>query len=90
LAIPFAIYTIETGLCLLAIIIFVDETYYDRHMPVAAASSRGSKVMRMIGISQWRSHSQRISFREAMYRPFTVLFKAPVAICALYYMITMA
>lgn len=32
----FAVYAIETALCLIAIVLFVDETYYDRRILMAS------------------------------------------------------
>jgi MFS family permease len=86
----FGVYTIETGLCLIAIILFVDETYYDRRIPPESQPPRGSRMMRMIGISQWRSRHLRNTFSQAMSRPFIALSKIPVAIAAFYYLITFA
>jgi hypothetical protein len=84
------VYTIETGLCLIAIILFVDETYYDRHIPLESQPPRGSRMMRMIGVSQWKSRNLRNTFGQAMSRPFIVLSKLPVAIASFYYLITFA
>ena len=86
----FGVYTVETGLCLIAIILFVDETYYDRRIPPESQPPRGSKLMRMIGVSQWRSRRTRNTFGQAMSRPFIVLSKLPVAISVFYYLITFA
>lgn len=86
----FRVYTIETGLCLIAIILFVDETYYDRRILPESQPPRGSRMMNMIGVSQWRSRSLRNSFPQAVSRPFIVLSKLPVFLTSFYYLITFA
>jgi nitrate/nitrite transporter NarK len=86
----FGVYAIETALCLIAIVLFVDETYYDRRIPMASQPARGSKLMRLIGVSQWRSRALRNSFGHAMLRPWILLSKVPVALASFYYMITFA
>jgi hypothetical protein len=86
----FGVYTIQTGLCLLAIIFVVDETYYDRHIPVTSQPPRYSKFSRMVGVSQWKSRHLRNTFGQAMLRPAIMITKAPVAITTFYYMITVA
>ncbi|KZT19176.1 MFS general substrate transporter [Neolentinus lepideus HHB14362 ss-1] len=86
----FWIYTIETGLCLAATVLFADETYYNRKLPAAQQPPRGKRWERLVGISQWRSRHLRNSFREAMMRPVLVLMKPVVALSTLYYLITFA
>lgn len=86
----FGLYTIMTGLCLIAIVIFADETYYDRRIPVAAQPTRGSHFSRMIGIAQWRSRQHRNTLGQALQRPIIAISKLPIFLTALYYMLTFA
>lgn len=86
----FGLYTIMTGLCLIFIMIFADETYYDRRIPVDSQPARGSHFSRMIGIAQWKSRQQRNTFGQALQRPFIAISKLPVLLTTLYYMLTFA
>ena len=70
--------------------LFGDETYYDRRIPMELQPPRGSRLSRMIGIPQWKSKRLRNSFAQAIARPFIVLFKVPVALTGFYYLITFA
>ena len=86
----FGVYTIETALCLLAIVFFVDETYYDRRIPILQQPARRSHFARLIGTEQWRTRRLRNTFGEAVSRPFRILFKLPVLISLMYYVPTFA
>lgn len=86
----FGVYTIETGLCLIAIVIFVDETFYDRKLPKEQRTPRKSKLQRLIGIEQWRSRHQRSTFKQALMRPVRVICKPIVLLSSIYYMLTFA
>ncbi|CAI7581083.1 unnamed protein product [Penicillium pancosmium] len=76
----FGLYAIETGLCLIAIIIFVDETYYDRKTVQPELVPNGPRWQRMLGIQQVRSGYIKNSFGEAVMRPVTIICK-PVVFC---------
>ncbi|EEP78267.1 conserved hypothetical protein [Uncinocarpus reesii 1704] len=86
----FGIYSIMTGLCLIAVILFVDESYYDRKIPADQQPQRGSRWKRMIGIEQWQSHLMKNTFKDAMMRPLIVISKPPVMVTMLYYLFTFA
>jgi len=81
---PFGIYTIETGLCLIALILFLDETYYNRRIPEDQQPKRKSRLLRLIGAEQWRSRSQRSTFREAVMRLVKVMMKPTLLISSFY------
>lgn len=87
---PFWIYTIETGLCLIGIILFVDETYYNRRIPRSEQPPRQSRMLRLIGIEQWRSRKQRNTFLQAVLRPIRVVMKPTVFISVVYFLFTFA
>lgn len=86
----FGLYSIETGLCFIAIILFFDETFYNRRIPINQQPPRRSRLLRMIGIEQWRSRSQRSSFFEAMKRPLQMIIRLPVLLAVFYYLLTFA
>ena len=84
----FGVYSIETGLCLFAIILFLDETYYNRKL--AQQPPRGSRWKRMLGLEQRRSGLVQTSFMEAVSRPAVMITKPPVFLSTFYYLITFA
>lgn len=85
--VPFWFYTALTALCLLLTVLFMDETYYDRKLPPTSQPSRGNRLLRLVGVEQWRSRKQRNTFPEAIMRSFKVLTKPTVAISCLYYLL---
>jgi hypothetical protein len=87
---PFWVYTIETGLCLVATILFVDKTYYDRRIPTAQQLPKKSRLLRIIGVEQMRSRHQHNTFFQAMMRPVYVILKPTVFISTIYYLLTFA
>lgn len=87
---PFWLYTIETGLCLIAVILLADETYYDRMLSYEKQPPRQSRFLRLIGIEQWRSRHLRNGFGEAMMRAFRTIARPVVLLADFYYMCTFA
>ncbi|KAL8795388.1 MAG: hypothetical protein Q9195_002129 [Heterodermia aff. obscurata] len=87
---PFWIYTIETGLCLIGIVLFLDETYYDRRISVEDQPTRQSRWLRMVGTEQYRSRHLRNTFLQAMARPLKVILKPTVFISTIYFLFTFA
>ncbi|KAJ5888676.1 hypothetical protein N7495_008717 [Penicillium taxi] len=86
----FGVYAIETGLCLIAIILFMDETYYDRKTGQPELVTSGPRWQRMIGIQQYRTNYTQISFKNACMRPLTMICKPVVFIMTIYYLLTFA
>jgi len=86
----FGLYSIMTGVCLIMIMLFADETYYDRRISMDQQPSRGSHISRMLGIAQWRSRKQRNTIGQAVQRPIIVLSKLPTFLSAFYYLLTFA
>ena len=82
---PFWIYTIMSGLCLGGIALFLDETYYDRRIPLDKQPQRKSRILRVIGIEQYRSRHLRNTFTQALMRPIKVIFKPTVFISTTYF-----
>ncbi|KAL8943019.1 MAG: hypothetical protein Q9216_001307 [Gyalolechia sp. 2 TL-2023] len=85
---PFWVYTIEVGLAVIAIVTCMDETYYNRQIPINLQPPRKSRFMRLIGIEQFRSRHLRSTFGRAMLRPIQALFKVPVFLSTVYYVAT--
>ncbi|KAJ5756898.1 uncharacterized protein N7511_007080 [Penicillium nucicola] len=83
---PFWIYTIMTGLALLGVVLFGEETYYDRRIPASDQPVPQSRWLRLIGVEQWRSRSQRNSLRQAVSRSFVVLRKPIIILTNFYYL----
>lgn len=81
---------IVSALCWLAVLALVDETYYNRQIPADRLSERRSRLLRLIGIEQWKSRDQRSSFRQALLRPFLAIVKLPVLLSFGYYIFTFA
>lgn len=87
---PFWIYTIETGLCLLGIVLFLDETYYDRRIPIDKQPPHQSRLLRLVGFEQYQSRHLRNTFLQAMIRPVKVILKPTVLISTVYFCFTFA
>lgn len=83
-----------TSLCLLAIILVGDETYYDRRIPAVERPIRkrgiAGHVSRLIGIEQYRNRHLRNTFLQACMRPIHVILKPTVFISCLWYLLTFA
>ncbi|KAF9892637.1 hypothetical protein FE257_001039 [Aspergillus nanangensis] len=86
----FGVYSIETGLCLIAIILFVDETYYDRKTSQPDLVPNGPRWKRMIGMQQFQAKYIKNSPLDAAKRPVIMFFKPVVFLATLYYMLTFA
>ncbi|KAJ5287124.1 hypothetical protein N7478_002810 [Penicillium angulare] len=86
----FGIYTIETGLCLIAIILFVEETYYDRHTIQPELVPNAPRWHRVIGIQQIQTKYIKNSFKDAIMRPFVILGKPVVVLAVFFYLLTFA
>lgn len=88
--VPFWVYTAETVLALVLTILFVEETFYDRRITPSAQPSSGTRVSRLLGISQYRSRHLRNSLIQAFSRIFIVIAKPTVFLACLYYLLTFA
>jgi MFS family permease len=86
----FGLLTIMIGLCLIAIVLFVDETFYHRHIPLSERPVPKSRIKRLIGIEQWHSRKQRSTFWQAFMRPWQVIAKPTVFLSMVYYALTFA
>jgi nitrate/nitrite transporter NarK len=69
-------------------VLFMDETYYDRKILRDQQPARKSRLLRLIGVEQWKSRHQRNTFFQAISRPAIVITKIPVILTTLYYVFT--
>lgn len=88
--VPFWVYTAETALALVLTILFVEETFYDRRIPASAQPPKGTRIARLLGISQYRSRHLRNTLPQACSRIFLVIAKPTVFLACLYYLLTFA
>lgn len=79
-----------SAICWLLVLAFADETFYDRQIPADQQPERRSRLLRLVGVEQWKTRHQRSSFGRALLRPFVVVFKLPVFLSFLYYVFTFA
>ena len=86
----FGIYAILSGLCLLAIIQFVEETYYDRQNTEFELVPNGPRWKRMLGIQQRQTGYIVNTPLDAVMRLIQVVIKPVVFWAMIYYMLTFA
>ena len=87
---PYWVGTIATGVCLLLVIALADETYYNRSIPTIEQPVQKSRVLRVIGVEQWKSRPQRSTFLQAIMRPVRAILQLPVLIATFYYLVDFA
>lgn len=68
----------------------MDETYYDRRLSPERQPVRRSRLLRVIGVEQFRSRHLRNTFTQAMMRPLKVISRPTVFISTIYYLLTFA
>ncbi|AEO71904.1 uncharacterized protein THITE_2124783 [Thermothielavioides terrestris NRRL 8126] len=88
--VAFWVFFAMNALGLVLVVCFLDETYYDRSIPAAEQPPRGSRVARLVGVSQWRSRHLRNTFTQACWRTIRVLLLPTVALSCLFYALTFA
>jgi hypothetical protein len=84
------VYTAMTGLCLVLAILFVEETYYDRRLSPQQQPHKTSRLLRLVGVEQYRSRRLRNTFLQAVMRPIKVLAKPTIFVSCVYYCLTFA
>ena len=87
---PFVVYTIETAIALLLVILFVEETYYDPKATSIEHLHRSSRWKRLFGIAQRQAKQPDTTFLRAMMRPLKALTKPVILMTNAYYLITFA
>lgn len=81
--------TILAGISVVVVVLFVDETLYQRSISDGERVSRGSRLQRLMGIEQARSFHQR-SLSESLMRPVVAITKLPVLLTVIYYFLNFA
>ncbi|KAI4194077.1 MAG: hypothetical protein LQ350_007986 [Teloschistes chrysophthalmus] len=88
--VAFWVLTGLTGLCWLLVVGLMDETIYNRNIPRDRQPVPKSRLMRLVGVEQWRSRHQRQSFGQAIMRPIVAISKLPVLLVTIYYFLNFA
>ncbi|MCJ1408110.1 hypothetical protein MMC19_002183 [Ptychographa xylographoides] len=70
---------------LVLIVLFMDETFYNRSIPHERQPARGSRMMRMLGVWQIKNHSYFKTFGTCARRMISTLFKPIMIPGMLYY-----
>ena len=86
-------YWVTTGiaaLCWLLVIGLADETIYNRRLQSAQQLPPKSRLLRLIGVEQWRSRRHRQSLAQAVMRPIIAFSKVPVILCTVFYFLNFA
>lgn len=86
----FWIYVLMTGLCFIGVIVWGEETYYDRKLARESQPPRNSHLKRLIGIEQMRTNMMGNSVSEAIMRPVKAIIKPVVFIATIYYALIFA
>ena len=82
--------TILAATALILTLLFVDETYYPRHLAAGQRPVRGSRLMRLIGVEQRRTKLIPNTLFSALQRPAIAISKLPVLLSTVYYFFTFA
>jgi len=75
------IFAIMNYIAFIIIILFIDETFYDRRLPRSEQPAWNSRLLRLTGFER---HG-RYSLLSALSRPFVAISKIPVAVITVYY-----
>ena len=87
------VFWVNTGLTAFAwllIVFFMDETIYNRRIEPSAQIPPKSRIMRLIGVEQWKSRHNRQTFTQAILRPLIAISKVPVLLSTIYYFLNFA
>jgi MFS family permease len=74
----------------LLIVLCMDETFYPRSLAQSQVPVRRSRVLRVLGIEQWKTKLIPNTFWQAGMRSWTAITKLPVLLSFLYYSMTFA
>ena len=80
----FWLYTILNGIALVLVILFLDEPYFNRSIPVAERPEPQPRWKALLGLSQWRTRWSRTTFLSALARPFLAMPKIPFLLTLIY------
>lgn len=68
----------------------MDETIYNRNLAQDQQPVPKSRLLRLIGVEQWRDRHLRQTFLQALMRPIIAISKLPVLLCTIYYFLNFA
>lgn len=80
------VYLILVSVGALLVVLFGEETMFDRRRSPSQQFPRRHRLLRVLGIEQFQTIQQR-SFWKAVIRPWVALEKIPVLLITSYYMI---
>ena len=87
------VYWVATGysaLCWLLVVGLMDETIYNRSLARDEQPVPKSRLLRLVGIEQWRTRHLRQTFVQAFMRPVLAIWKLPVLIAIVFYFLSFA
>ena len=79
-----------TALCWLLVVCLMDETIYNRNLSRDQQPIPKSRLLRLVGIEQWKTRHTRQTFLQAIARPLVAISKIPVLLCTIYYFLNFA
>ena len=85
----FGEFAMLSGLSLFIIVLFADETWYNRDISMASQPSRGSKIARLTGFGR-PGPNTAYTLRESVERLFLTFTKLPVFLTCMSYGLTFA
>lgn len=74
----------------LLIVFCMDETFYPRHLATNQVPVRKSRLLRLLGVEQWKTNLIPNTFLQAGMRSWTAITKLPVLLSVVYYFMTFA
>ena len=66
----------------------MDETIYNRNSAQSPVAK--SRLLRLVGVEQWRNRHLRQTFSQTLMRPLIAIWKLPVLLCTIYYFLNFA
>lgn len=87
----FLVYSLLNVIGLVLIIVFADETWYNRRETDIEKPAKGPKWRRLLGLEQWpvmRTHGP--TFIQAATRPLIAIAKVPVLLAVVFYFLNFA
>ena len=79
-----------SGLCWLLVVGLMDETIYNRGLARDQQPVPTSRLLRLVGVEQWRGRHLRQTLPQAFMRPIIAISKIPVILCTVYYFLNFA
>lgn len=68
----------------------MDETIYNRSLARGQQPVPKSRLLRLVGVEQWRARHLRQNLFQALMRPVIAISKLPVLLCTIYYFLSFA